>query len=68
MFEKRNGGLASLSFGLMVEAGYTLAGPIALALDAEEAPAARAIPITESELGELNGSGPYLRASLATRF
>ena len=60
MFESRNGNLASLSFGLMLEAGYTLAGSVPLTLDGE-GPEAREIPITESELGELSGSGPYWR-------
>jgi hypothetical protein len=67
MFETKRGQLSSLSLGLMLEAGYTLAEPIALALE-RDGSSDRGIPITESALGELSSSGFYLRASLVTRF
>ena len=67
MFETRGGDLASLSLGLMVEAGYTLTAPLALSLQDDEADAGE-IALTDAELGELQRSGPYLRFSLVTRF
>ncbi len=65
-FEDRRGKLASLSFGLMVEGGYTLAAPIEVALDGP-GPSSRDIPLAEPDLGDLDRSGPYIRVSLVGR-
>jgi hypothetical protein len=67
MFENRRGGYASLSFGLMFEGGYTLAAPVEMKLDGE-GPGERDIALVESELGELERSGPYARISGVARF
>ncbi|HMI93930.1 MAG TPA: hypothetical protein VK509_21295 [Polyangiales bacterium] len=66
MFENRRGRFASLSFGLMVEGGYTLAAPVDVALEGPKA-SARDIPVAEPALGELERSGPYIRVSLVGR-
>jgi len=66
LFENRRGRYASLSFGLMVEGGYTLAAPVDVALEGPK-PGARGIPVAEPELGELERSGPYIRVSLVGR-
>jgi hypothetical protein len=68
MFETHRGQLASLSLGLMVEAGYTLSAPLALSLHDDDAEDDGDIALTDAELGELQRSGPYLRFSLVTRF
>jgi hypothetical protein len=65
-FEDHHGRLASLSFGLMFEGGYTLAKPIDIALDGP-GPSARDIALSEPKLGELKRSGPYFRVSLVGR-
>jgi hypothetical protein len=67
MFENRRGGNASLSFGLMLEGGYTLAKPVEFTLDGE-GPGERDIALAESELGTLDRSGPYARLSFVVRF
>jgi hypothetical protein len=65
-FEDRRGRLASLSFGLMFEGGYTLATPVDVKLEGPK-PSTRNIPVAEPELGELERSGPYIRVSLVGR-
>lgn len=65
-FEDHHGRLASLSFGLMFEGGYTLAKPIDVALDGP-GPSARDIALSEPKLGSLDRSGPYFRVSLVGR-
>jgi hypothetical protein len=67
MFESRRGKYASLSFGVMFEGGYTLAAPVEMKLDGE-GPGERDIALVESELGELERSGPYARISGVARF
>jgi len=66
-FENRRGDLASLSTGVMIEGGYTLAAPVETQLDGR-GPDRRDIALTEAEFGELERSGPYVRASLFVRF
>jgi hypothetical protein len=66
LFEDRKGQLASLSFGLLVEGGYTLSAPLSLKLDGR-GPRDRDIALAEADLGELDRSGPYLRFSLVGR-
>jgi hypothetical protein len=66
MFENRRGRFASLSFGLMIEGGYTLAAPVDVEVSGPE-PSSRGIPIAEPALGELERSGPYIRVSLVGR-
>lgn len=65
-FETRRGQLASLSFGVMLEGGYTLAAPVDLELEGPK-PRARNMPVAEPSLGELERSGPYIRVSLVGR-
>jgi hypothetical protein len=65
-FENQRGRHASLSFGLLVEGGYSLAAPVDVEL-AGPKPSARGIPIAEPALGELDRSGPYIRVSLVGR-
>ena len=67
LFENAQGALASLSVGLLVEGGYTLVGPAKLALVPTDTPL-QAIDLQEPALGELNRSGPYVRASVVLRF
>jgi hypothetical protein len=67
MFENKRGKYASLSFGLMFEGGYTLAGPVEMKLDGE-GPGERDIALVETDLGELDRSGPYARISGVARF
>jgi hypothetical protein len=67
LFEDERGNLASLSAGIMLEAGYTLAGPVDVALDGP-GPDDQAIALREPGLGELKRSGPYLRGSFVIRF
>lgn len=67
MFESRRGTFAALSFGLMIEGGYALVSPLQVTLDGE-GPAERDIALEESELGELERSGPFMRVSLVARF
>jgi hypothetical protein len=67
MFENRRGNYASLSFGLMLEGGYTLAAPVELQLDGR-GPGERDIALIEADLGELSRSGPYARVSWIARF
>jgi hypothetical protein len=67
MFESRRGNYASLSFGLMLEGGYTLAAPVEMKLDGR-GPGERDIALIEADLGELSRSGPYARVSWIARF
>jgi hypothetical protein len=67
LFESRRGRYASLSFGLMLEGGYTLAAPVEMKLDGR-GPGERDIALTEADLGELERSGPYARLSWVARF
>ncbi|MFI5307339.1 MAG: hypothetical protein ACHQ53_08305 [Polyangiales bacterium] len=67
LFEDGQGHLASLSVGLMLEGGYTLAQPLDLSLSGP-GPGARGVPIVEPKLGRLDRSGPYARASIVVRF
>jgi hypothetical protein len=66
LFEDRKGQLASLSFGLMVEGGYTLSAPLEPKLDGK-GPRQTDIALSEASLGQLDRSGPYLRFSLVGR-
>jgi hypothetical protein len=66
-FESRHNALASLSFGLMIEGGYTLAAPVEMSIDGP-GPEDREIALIEPGLADLDRSGPYLRFSLVTRF
>jgi hypothetical protein len=67
LFEDLRGQLASLSLGLMLEGGYTLAAPIDFKLGGP-ATGKRDVPIAEPKLGRLERSGPYARASFVVRF
>lgn len=67
LFEDGQGRLASLSAGIMLEAGYTLAAPVNVALDGP-GPGDQGIALREPGLGQLKRSGPYLRGSLVMRF
>ena len=66
-FEDDDGRLAWLSFGLMVEGGYTLTAPLDLKLDGP-GPSARDITIVDASAGRLTRSGPYIRTSFVIRF
>jgi len=66
MFEDKHGNLASLSVGVMVEGGYTLAAPLDYKLDGP-GPGKRDIALTEPSLGTLDRSGPYIRVSFVGR-
>ena len=66
LFEDKHGNLASLSVGVMVEGGYTLAAPLDFKLDGP-GPGKRAIALTEPSLGTLDRSGPYIRVSFVGR-
>jgi hypothetical protein len=67
LFEDSQGHLASLSAGFMLEAGYTLAAPVEIALDGP-GPNDQGIALREPGLGQLKRSGPYVRGSLVMRF
>jgi len=66
MFESSDGTFASLSLGLLIEAGYTIASSMSLTLktDRDKDP----IENRTAELGELDLSGPYIRTSVLVRF
>lgn len=66
MFESSDGSFASLSLGLLVEAGYTIASSMSMTLktDRDEDP----IENRTAALGELDLSGPYIRTSVLVRF
>jgi hypothetical protein len=66
-FESRTGQFASLSFGVMFEAGYAVRSPVDFALKNRSA-TPRSIEIISAKLGRLDLSGPYLRTSLVARF
>lgn len=67
LFESSRGELASLSVGVMIEGGYTLAQPLEMKVDGS-GPDDRDIALIESDLGELDRSGPFMRISLVARF
>jgi hypothetical protein len=67
LFEDRQGKLAPLSIGLMLEGGYTLAGPLDFTADGP-GPAKGAIALSDAKLGRLERSSPYVRASIVVRF
>jgi len=66
MFESSDGAFASLSLGLLIEAGYTIASSMSMTLktDRDEDP----IENRTAALGELDLSGPYIRTSVLVRF
>jgi hypothetical protein len=64
-FETRGGNLSSLSFGILVEAGYTLAP----AADFRTGPSKRnGISRASVDLGSLDVKAPYLRLGVVARF
>jgi hypothetical protein len=67
LFEDGRGKLASLSLGLMLEGGYTVAAPLDFTADGP-GPGQHDIALTDSKLGRLERSGPYARASIVVRF
>ena len=66
LFESRAGKVASLSLGVMFEAGYALRSPVEFAL--KNKGDSRSIEIINAKLGRLDLSGAYLRTSLVARF
>jgi hypothetical protein len=66
VFETRNGKLASLSLGLLFEAGYALRAPVDFALTAHGG--AHSIEIVNAKLGRLDLSGAYVRSAVVLRF
>lgn len=67
MFESRRGDMAALSFGIMVEAGYALVSALEMKVDGR-GPDDRDISLIESDLEDLDRSGPFIRLSFVTRF
>ena len=65
-FENKRGDLASLSLGVMFEAGYTQAMGLDVAFHAKRDQ--RAVDLSEPNLGTLERSGPYLRTSFVVGF
>jgi hypothetical protein len=66
LFENDRGEFAWLSFGILIEGGYAVRGPVSFALG--QSHGSREIPVASAKLGELSLSGPYLRTSLVARF
>jgi hypothetical protein len=66
LFESRNGKLASLSLGIMFEAGYALRSAVDFAL--KNHGDSRSIEVVNAKLGRLDLSGAYVRTSLVARF
>ncbi len=66
LFENNRGELASLSFGVLIEAGYALRGAVNFKLTQPQGP--RDIAVSGAKLGELSLSGPYIRTSVVVRF
>lgn len=66
-FETESGGFSTLSMGVMVEGGYTLAVPASFALK-PKSDEDRRIKLKSAKLGDFNSSGAYLRPSLFIRF
>lgn len=65
LFETFNGRLASLSLGLLVEGGYTLAK----AAELEATPSTKSsVPRATFSLGSIERSAPYLRIAGSVRF
>jgi hypothetical protein len=67
MFETRRGEMAPLSVGVMVEGGYTLAAPLEMKVNGS-GPDDRDIALIESDIHDLDRSGPFMRMSLVVRF
>jgi hypothetical protein len=67
LFENKRGNFASLSLGVLVEGGYTLAGAASFSLKPKEH-SKEDIEINSADLGKLNRSGGYVRISLVVRF
>lgn len=67
LFESKTGNFASLSMGVLVEGGYTLAGVGSFSLN-PEAHSDEDIEIRSVDLGKLDRSGGYLRISVVVRF
>jgi hypothetical protein len=65
-FETHDGRFASVSFGVLIEAGYTFAASADLSLG--DTSGEHEIPKTQADLGTLELSGPYVRTSLVGRF
>jgi hypothetical protein len=67
LFESRRGEMASLSFGIMVEGGYALVSALEMKVDGR-GPDDRDIALIESDIEDLDRSGPFMRMSLVARF
>jgi hypothetical protein len=67
LFESRRGEMASLSFGIMVEGGYALVSALEMKVDGH-GPDDRDIALIESDIEDLDRSGPFMRMSLVARF
>jgi len=67
LFESRRGEMAALSFGIMVEGGYALVSALEMKVDGS-GPDDRDIALIESDLEDLDRSGPFMRMSLVARF
>lgn len=65
-FENRNGTFASLSFGILVEGGYTLGK--AAAFSGTLSGGTDDVARSKVRLGSLDRNAPYLRVLLVTRF
>lgn len=66
-FETRSGHVSSLSFGLLVEGGYSLAAAMPVKLSPADSPSS-GVPLTTTKLGTLDRSAPYLRIAAVARF
>jgi len=64
LFETRSARAASLSLGLLVEAGYAFVSPASFRVTPNQASDIAQQPI---DLGTLDGSGPYLRILVVVR-
>jgi len=67
LFESRRGDMAALSFGIMIEGGYALVSTLEMKVDGR-GPDDRDITLIESDLEDLDRSGPFMRMSLVARF
>jgi hypothetical protein len=65
-FENAKGEFASVGVGVLVEGGYALRG--SLDFELSQSSGSHAIPLTSSDLGTLDLSGPFVRTSLVVRF
>jgi hypothetical protein len=66
LFESRTGSLRTLLIGVTFEGGWLAGKSVDIAPTSDVAGAR--IPTTDAQLGKLDRSGPYFRASLAFRF